>query len=302
MNTDYFKYLLTVADCHSIRQAAETLHMKQQNLSTIIKNVEHYYGVTIFERSNKGVLLTADGEFFLAEARTVVNTLNRMESLYLYPSKRCYSGIVDSITIYCTSVINSHNLVHILEQFREHFPYVNVNVLIRSREDILKAQVSDPKALSLLITAADISDRFPALPEDIVVEPFARTPVYAAASQNNEEAQQMQSISVYELLKKKLILLSQDQDDDTFVQELLNAYGTPNIQHVVNHTAIFMDLLQSKDLWTVCVADQLPPDSLLTIPFQEDLKLEAYLLYHKEAKDNFLMLSLLKLVSGYSHH
>ena len=83
MNTDYFKYLLTVADCHSIRQAAEVLHMKQQNLSTIIKNVEQYYGITIFERSNKGVHPTADGEFFLSEARSVVNTLSRLESLYL---------------------------------------------------------------------------------------------------------------------------------------------------------------------------------------------------------------------------
>ena len=302
MNTDYFKYLLTVADCHSIRQAAEVLHMKQQNLSTIIKNVEQYYGITIFERSNKGVHPTADGEFFLSEARSVVNTLSRLESLYLYPSKRCYQGIVDSITIYCTSVISSHNLVHILEDFREHFPYVNVNVLIRSREAILKAQANDPKALSLFVTAANNAERLPALAEDIVIEPFARTPVYAATSKNNEVATQLLSISVYDLLWKKLILLSHDQNDDTFVHELLNAYGTPNIQHVVNHTAIFMDLLQNKDLWTVCVADQLPPDSLLTLPFQEDLKLQAYLLYHRQAKEDFLMLSLLKLLSSYSQH
>lgn len=48
MNTDHYKYLLTVADCRSIRQAAELLHMKQQNLSAIIKKVEQYYGITIF--------------------------------------------------------------------------------------------------------------------------------------------------------------------------------------------------------------------------------------------------------------
>lgn len=64
MNTDYFKYLLIVADCRSIRQAAERLCMKQQNLSAIIKNVEQYFGITIFERSHKGVTATKDGEFF----------------------------------------------------------------------------------------------------------------------------------------------------------------------------------------------------------------------------------------------
>lgn len=298
MNTDYYKYLLTVADCRSIRQAAELLHMKQQNLSAIIKNVEQYYGITLFERSHKGVQPTADGEFFLQEAKALLNIANRMESLYLYPSKRCYSGIVDSMTIYCASLISSHSLISVLEAFREHFPYVNVNLLTRSRSDILQAQPKEPKSISLLFMADSAGYKLAELPESVIVKPYARTSVYAVTAKSHSAEKQRESISVAELLQKKLVILSQDQNDDTFVQELLSSYGTPNIQYIVNNTAFFLELLERNDLWSVCVANRFPSDALLVLPFAEDLRIQSYLLYHRDSQEDFLITSFLQLLDN----
>ena len=220
-----------------------------------------------------------------------------MESLYLYPSKRCYSGIVDSLNIYCSSLISSHGLVNVLKEFREHFPYVNVNLLARSREDIFKAQAEEPKSLSLLFSACTSAEQFSVLPASVVVEPYAKLPVYAATAKDNPSAQGQEIISVQDLLQKKLVVLSQNQTDTTFVHELLSPYGVPNIQYVVNNTAIYIDLLQHNDLWSVCVANRVPQDALQLIAFEETLELSVYLLYHQEAKENFAMLSLLKLLS-----
>ena len=298
MNTDHYKYLLTVADCRSIRQAAELLHMKQQNLSAIIKKVEQDYGITIFERSHKGVTPTADGEFFLNEARALLNIANRMESLYLYPSKRCYSGIVDNITIYCTSLISSHSLIRVLEEFREHFPYVNVNLLTRSRSDILKAQPNEPKSVSLIFMADGASHKLAQLPDNVIVKPYARTSVYAVTAKSHAPEKQREFISVTDFLQKKLVLLSQDQNDDTFAQELLSPYGTPDIQYIVNNTAFFLELLERNDLWSICVANRFPTDTLLVLPFAEDLRLRSYILYHQDSQADFLITSLLKLLDN----
>ena len=104
MNTEYFKYLQTLARSRSIHQAAEQLHIKQSNLSTILKNIEIYYGITIFERNNKGITLTRDGEFFMEQVQQILHLLQIMESPYQYPSKKDYSQLVQDIHIYIQDI------------------------------------------------------------------------------------------------------------------------------------------------------------------------------------------------------
>lgn len=301
LNTDYYKYLLVVEDCGSIRQAAELLHMKQQNLSSMIRNIEHYYDITIFERSSKGVHVTEDGAFFLKEARALLEIADRMESPYLYPSKRYYSQIVDSVDIYCSGIIGSHTLVSVMNQFRERFPYVNVNFLTRKKEEMITAQAQDVKSVGLLITANPIDQLELEMPETLNVQPFVRMPVFAATTEDNPEAQQLAVISMQELLKKKLVLFSQVGMKETFIYELLCKYGKPDIQHVVDNVAIFLDLLRQNHLWTACTSEQARQNNLRAIPFQEDCRVQSYILYHKDAAEDIVMKNLLKLLSQCSY-
>ncbi len=288
-------------DCGSIRQAAELLHMKQQNLSSMIRNIEHYYDITIFERSPKGVQVTEDGAFFLKEARALLEIADRMESPYLYPSKQYYSQIVDSVNIYCSGVIGSHTLVSVMNQFRERFPYVSVNFLTRSKADMIKAQEQDIKAVSLLITANTMEQLETELPENLVLQPFVRMPIFAATTEDNPQAQQLAVIPMQELLKKKLVLFSQVELEENFIYELLCKHGKPSIQHVVDNVTIFLDLLRQNHLWTACTSQQAQQNNLRAIPFQEECRAQAYILYHKDAVEDIVMKNLLKLLSQCSY-
>ena len=58
MNTLYFRYAVEVERSRSITQAAENLFMAQPNLSKAIKELEDSLGITIFERTPKGVIPT----------------------------------------------------------------------------------------------------------------------------------------------------------------------------------------------------------------------------------------------------
>ncbi len=300
MHIEYFKYLLAIEECGSIRQAAELLHVKQQNLSTIVKNIESQYDVTIFDRSHKGVQITEDGAFFLKEIRAMMENLKHIESPYLYPSKQSYGQVVDTVNIYCTNVVGSRNLVNVIDQFREHFPYVKVKMLTKSRDEIVHLIQEEPKSLGIVLTASNVDKVASMMPEGIVAEPFVRMPVYAATAKDNLEAQQLNTISVQDLLQKKLVILSQNQEENTYVHDLLNQYGIPDIQYIVDNATVFLDLLQRKQLWSVCVSGQILHNSLLTIPFQEEFYIQAYLLYSEQVKDNFVMSSLLKILSDYS--
>lgn len=58
MTLQQLTYLVTVADCGNITEAAEKLFISQPSLSAAIHNLEKEMGVTAFTRSNKGVTVT----------------------------------------------------------------------------------------------------------------------------------------------------------------------------------------------------------------------------------------------------
>ena len=55
------RYILEVERCGSMNRAAQDLFISQSALSTAILEVEKELGITIFRRSNRGVVLTEDG-------------------------------------------------------------------------------------------------------------------------------------------------------------------------------------------------------------------------------------------------
>ena len=82
MNILHLKYAVEIANAGSINRAAEALYMGQPNLSRALKELESTLGITIFERSAKGMIPTADGEQFLAYARRILKEIDELESLY----------------------------------------------------------------------------------------------------------------------------------------------------------------------------------------------------------------------------
>ncbi|MDD4850120.1 MAG: LysR family transcriptional regulator [Gemmiger sp.] len=77
-------YAVTVADQHSMNRAAQALFISQSSLSASIQNLEQAVGLTIFNRTNRGVTLTPEGEEFLVYARQIVNQYRLAEEKYIY--------------------------------------------------------------------------------------------------------------------------------------------------------------------------------------------------------------------------
>ena len=82
MNLLHVKYAVEVARLGSLNQAAKTLMIAQPNISRSIKELEADLGVTLFQRSAKGMLLTPDGEEFMEYARDILHRLYQLEHSY----------------------------------------------------------------------------------------------------------------------------------------------------------------------------------------------------------------------------
>lgn len=75
MNILHMKYAVEIAKVGSINKASETLLMAQPNLSRSIKELEADLGITIFDRTSKGMLLTPEGEEFIGYAKNILPSL-----------------------------------------------------------------------------------------------------------------------------------------------------------------------------------------------------------------------------------
>lgn len=76
------KYAVEVENTGSISKAAENLYMNQPNLSKAIRELEDDLGVTIFDRTAKGMMPIEQGREFLRYARGILSQVAEMEALF----------------------------------------------------------------------------------------------------------------------------------------------------------------------------------------------------------------------------
>ncbi len=77
------KYIVTAAEAGTISEAAKQLYITQPSLTSAIRELEKELGITIFQRTNRGIFLSAEGEEFLGYARQVIDQTSLMEQRYL---------------------------------------------------------------------------------------------------------------------------------------------------------------------------------------------------------------------------
>ncbi len=80
MTIQQIKYVIGIAETGSFNKAAEKLYVSQPSLTSSIHDLEAELGITIFNRTGRGVTLTNDGTEFISAARQVYhNFLNLAE-------------------------------------------------------------------------------------------------------------------------------------------------------------------------------------------------------------------------------
>lgn len=82
MTLQQLRYIIKIAQTGSMRLAAEELFITQPNLSKNVHEIEEEMHITIFSRTNKGVILTDEGTRFLSYARQVVEQSDLLEGVF----------------------------------------------------------------------------------------------------------------------------------------------------------------------------------------------------------------------------
>jgi len=90
MTLQQLRYAVEVANRGSMNEAAKKLYVSQPSLSSAIRELEREIGISIFNRTNQGISVSAEGKEFLCYALQIVEQENQLKEHYLgaKPSKQ----------------------------------------------------------------------------------------------------------------------------------------------------------------------------------------------------------------------
>ena len=83
MTIQQLKYAVTAAEKCTMSEAAQFLFIAQPSLTNAIRDLEKELRITIFHRTNKGIIATNEGEEFLGYARQILQQVGLIEEKYI---------------------------------------------------------------------------------------------------------------------------------------------------------------------------------------------------------------------------
>lgn len=128
------RYFVAVAEELSFSRAAQLLHIAQPPLSAQIKQLEDDLGVQLFERTRRGVRLTAAGQVLLVEARRIFIQLEQTARIV----ERVGSGEVGRLNLGFVPSASNEVLPPLLHHFRSNFPDVELFLEEMTPDEIVK--------------------------------------------------------------------------------------------------------------------------------------------------------------------
>lgn len=214
MNINQMKYVLTIANSSSMREASTKLFISQPALSSSIRELEEELGILIFERNNKGIVLTEAGREFVTYAKKAVGQFEIVEDRYFYKNKdkerfsvstQHFNFAIKSFT----QIIREFNpdkylfSIHetktneVLNHVRDMVSEVGIVSYTSNNEALIKKLIKEYQ---------------------LEFEPLMQRETYAYVWQNHEFASR-ESISLEELKDYPCLSFDQSTDDNFYLNE-----------------------------------------------------------------------------------
>lgn len=88
MRMEQLGYLIEIAQCKSLTEAGEHLHLSQQGLNNSIYKMEEELGVSLLTRNNRGIHLTEAGKIFVRGANKLLSDYQTLVAQVQNPQQR----------------------------------------------------------------------------------------------------------------------------------------------------------------------------------------------------------------------
>jgi DNA-binding transcriptional LysR family regulator len=132
MTLEQLRIFAAVADKQHVTQAARELNLTQSATSAAIAALEGRYGVKLFDRVGRGIVLTHTGRAFLTEARAVLSRARGAEQVL-----RDLAGLkTGKLVLSASQTVANYWLPSRLQTFQATYPGIEVDVRIANTEHV----------------------------------------------------------------------------------------------------------------------------------------------------------------------
>jgi len=131
-NLNLLNVFIEVANSGNITKAAERLYISQPAITKSIKQLENEIGGKLFERKNKGVVLTPEGEVIYNKVKPLINGINNVYD-YFPNVQKLRSGVlrIGTVTSNITILLSKA-----LNEFIRRYPKIEIKIT-RGKENSL---------------------------------------------------------------------------------------------------------------------------------------------------------------------
>lgn len=124
MNIRVLRYFLAAASLPNLTSAAEFLHTTQPNLSRQLAELEDELGQSLFDRSQRRLKLTPQGEFLFKRAKSIVDLFDRTRDELIH-----FEGLSGKITITAGETCAFKYIAMALKRLQQESPKVVFEVI-----------------------------------------------------------------------------------------------------------------------------------------------------------------------------
>ena len=158
---DQLLILVTIADTGSFSAAGRHLSRAQSAISQSVANLEAIQGVTLFDRSGHRPVLTDAGRVLVEQARLVLASAARFESI----AAGTRMGLEPELTLAIDPMVPSEPLIVSLQALHDEWPQLPISFSTEGLGGALRRLRSKEAALAIGLL-------LPQVPEDVVAMPL----------------------------------------------------------------------------------------------------------------------------------
>lgn len=119
MNTTHIKSFLYVSKYNSISKAAEKLNYSTSTIYEHLKALENEVGVSLYNKTNRGVYLTENGELFLGYANKIIDIVDDVH--------RRFGKSNELLRITASETSDFFVMKPLLDKFITKYPYIEID-------------------------------------------------------------------------------------------------------------------------------------------------------------------------------
>jgi DNA-binding transcriptional LysR family regulator len=201
LTLDQLRVLVAIADTGSFSAAARKLGRVQSAISQMIRTLEETQGIVLFDRSAHKPALTAIGQVMLDQARLVLGSARRFESL----AAGARSGLEAELALAIDPLIPTAPLIASLHALRETWPDLPVTFHTEGLGGAERRLRDGSAALGLCLL-------LPSVPDDLMAYPLMDLALLPVAAPGHPLAKLKRRVDADELAEYVQLVLSDPVD------------------------------------------------------------------------------------------